>query len=161
MHMINLTCRTFYTNLKETWVPPVYSVNLVANIGDTTHGVESIEPIPDSQVHGANMGPTWVLSAPDGPHVGPMNLAIRDGLNTLNPMCCVTMCLLSGMVCPFYFMGYIVYGTRLGLHCACRHIKVAEDDIAFKLAILKKALHLNDNTCFCSIIQSSKLVLGS
>ena len=32
---------------------------------------------PDSNVHGANMGPTWVLSAPDGPHVGPMNLAIR------------------------------------------------------------------------------------
>ena len=24
---------------------------------------------PDSKVHGANMGPTWVLSAPDGPHV--------------------------------------------------------------------------------------------
>ena len=24
------------------------------------------------------MGPTWVLSAPDGPHVSPMNLAIRD-----------------------------------------------------------------------------------
>ena len=34
--------------------------------------------IPDSKVHGANMGPTWVLLAPDGPHVGPMNLAIRD-----------------------------------------------------------------------------------
>ena len=40
-------------------------------------------------------------------------------------------------------------------------IKVAEDDIAFKLAILNKSLHLNDNTCFCGIIQSSKLVLGS
>ena len=26
---------------------------------------------PESKVHGANMGPTWVLSAPDGPHVGP------------------------------------------------------------------------------------------
>ena len=38
---------------------------------------------------------------------------------------------------------------------------MAEYDIAFKLAILKKSLHLNDNTCFCSIIQSSKLVLGS
>ena len=24
---------------------------------------------PDSNVHGANMGPTWVLSAPDGPNV--------------------------------------------------------------------------------------------
>ena len=34
--------------------------------------------IPDSKARGANMGPTWVLSAPDGPHVGPMNLAIRD-----------------------------------------------------------------------------------
>ena len=33
--------------------------------------------IPDSKVHGANMGPTWVLSAPDGPHVGLMNFAIR------------------------------------------------------------------------------------
>ena len=32
---------------------------------------------PDSKFHGANMGPAWVLSAPDGPHVGPMNLAIR------------------------------------------------------------------------------------
>ena len=32
---------------------------------------------PDSKIHGANMGPTWVLSAPDGPHVGPMNPALR------------------------------------------------------------------------------------
>ena len=30
------------------------------------------------KVHGASMGPTWVLSAPDGPHDGLMNLAIRD-----------------------------------------------------------------------------------
>ena len=33
---------------------------------------------PDSKVHGANMGPTWALSVPDGPHVGPMNLAIWE-----------------------------------------------------------------------------------
>ena len=33
---------------------------------------------PDSKVHGANMRLTWVLSAIGGPHVGPMNLAIRD-----------------------------------------------------------------------------------
>ena len=31
----------------------------------------------DSKFYGANMGPTWVLSAPYGPHVSPMNLAIR------------------------------------------------------------------------------------
>ena len=38
---------------------------------------KSYDTYPDSKVHGANMGPTWVLSAPDGPHVGPKNLAIR------------------------------------------------------------------------------------
>ena len=40
---------------------------------------------PDSKVHGANMGPTWVLSASDEPHDGPMNLAIwvpsRESIN--------------------------------------------------------------------------------
>ena len=34
---------------------------------------------PDSKVHGANMGPTWVLPAPGGPHVGPINLVIWEG----------------------------------------------------------------------------------
>ena len=33
--------------------------------------------LPDSKLHGTNMGPTWFLSAPGGPHVGPINLAIR------------------------------------------------------------------------------------
>ena len=37
--------------------------------------------IPDSKVHGGNIGPIWVLSAPDGPHVGPMNLAITSDHN--------------------------------------------------------------------------------
>ena len=37
--------------------------------------------IPESKVHGANMR-SWVLSAPDGPQAGPMNLAIRDILDS-------------------------------------------------------------------------------
>ena len=41
--------------------------------------INIMSTFPDSKVHGANTGPTWVLSAPDGPHVGPMNLAIRVG----------------------------------------------------------------------------------
>ena len=36
----------------------------------------------DSKVNGINMGPTWVLSAPDWPHGGPMNLAIRAAPTT-------------------------------------------------------------------------------
>ena len=37
-----------------------------------------IDNSPDSKVHWANMGPTMALLAPDGPHVGPMNIAIRE-----------------------------------------------------------------------------------
>ena len=33
---------------------------------------------PYSKIHATNMGPTWVLSAPEGPHGGPMNLVIRE-----------------------------------------------------------------------------------
>ena len=33
------------------------------------------KPIPDSKVHGANMGPMWGRQDPDGPHVGPMILS--------------------------------------------------------------------------------------
>ena len=36
-----------------------------------------LKTTPDSKDHGANMGPTWVLSAPGMPNVGPMSLAIR------------------------------------------------------------------------------------
>ena len=32
--------------------------------------------VPDNKVRVASMGPTWVLSAPGGPRVGPMSLAI-------------------------------------------------------------------------------------
>ena len=35
--------------------------------------------IPDSKVHGANVGPTWSRHDPGGPHVGHMNFAIWDG----------------------------------------------------------------------------------
>ena len=32
---------------------------------------------PDCKVHDANMGPIWGRQEPGGPHVGPMNFAIR------------------------------------------------------------------------------------
>ena len=35
--------------------------------------------VPESKVHGANMGPTWGRQDPGGPHVGPMDLAIWGG----------------------------------------------------------------------------------
>ena len=47
------------------------------DLSQSGHLIQYSYPYPDSKVHGAKMGPTWVLSAPDGPNVGPMNLAIR------------------------------------------------------------------------------------
>ena len=34
--------------------------------------------VPDSKVHGANMGLIWGQQVPGGPHVGPTNFAISD-----------------------------------------------------------------------------------
>ena len=56
---------------------PVLSLSL-----DLTVLCEAAGSVEDNKVHGANMGPTWVLSAPDGPHVGPTNLAIRDVIHS-------------------------------------------------------------------------------
>ena len=61
---IRRVCRQFIKLTLHTW----------AVVGPKWY----IRTIPDSKVHGTNMGPTWVLSSPDRPHVGPMNLAIRD-----------------------------------------------------------------------------------
>ena len=44
-------------------------------------GNSIVERQTDDKVHEANMGPTWVLVAPDGPLVYLMNLVIRDGFH--------------------------------------------------------------------------------
>ena len=36
-----------------------------------------VQTYPDSKIHGANMGRTWVLSVPGVLHIGPLNIAIR------------------------------------------------------------------------------------
>ena len=44
---------------------------------------------PDNKVYGANMGPTWVLAAPDGRYVASMKLAIRGGGSILMFVTCI------------------------------------------------------------------------
>ena len=58
-----------------SWPTPIDYTTYIST-AQTSLSLQSVI-LPDSIVHGACMGPTWVLSAPDGPHVGPMNLAIR------------------------------------------------------------------------------------
>ena len=40
--------------------------------------VSTFKNIPESKIHGTNRGPTGDLSAPGGPHVGPIYLVTRD-----------------------------------------------------------------------------------
>ena len=56
----------------------------VLEISQGPRSPHSWQHYPDSKVHVANMGPTWILPAPDGPHDGPMNFAIR--VDTCRPM---------------------------------------------------------------------------
>ena len=49
-----------------------------------------VSECPDSKVPGANMGPIWVPSAPDGPHVGPMKLVV--GVSSLGNSLDVWQC---------------------------------------------------------------------
>ena len=53
--------------------------NIYLWTGNSNYFMSEIDN-PDSKVRAANTGPTWVLSAPDGPQVGPMNLAIWEVL---------------------------------------------------------------------------------
>ena len=62
------------------WVVPstVHSAISCALGHQNTITIPCIENtvIPNSKVHGANMGPIWGRQDPGGPHVGPMNFAI-------------------------------------------------------------------------------------
>ena len=52
-----------------------------------------VSNIPDSKVHGANMGPIWGRQDPGGHHVGPMNFAIWDMLyDTTATQICIEIC---------------------------------------------------------------------
>ena len=68
-----------YDNIWIHWDDCV-DTQMVINLSISVNESTLFHANPNSKVHGANMGPTWVLSAPDGPHVRPMNLAIRDHL---------------------------------------------------------------------------------
>ena len=61
------------------------------NIRMMKRAMKATNPVPDSKVHGANMGPIWGRQDPGGSHVGPWNFAIRGCKNvTLAVSFCCT-----------------------------------------------------------------------
>ena len=87
---------------------------------------------PDSKVHGANMGPTWVLSAPDGPHVGPMNLTIR--VSTLDRL------------------KSIIRWTRI--QCVCYPSSFSEDDGWIHMSTTWRGHTLSCPLCYRCVVSS-------
>ena len=70
---------------------------------------------PDNKVQVAHMGPTWVLSAPGGPHVGPMNLAIRVLMQSVTKWLILSYLILS------YHTGTSTHGQGTGISGLDRH----------------------------------------
>ena len=75
--------------IEDCWSLINFNLYLYILCYDFISRIEIVQGIPDSKVHGAIMGPTWVLSAPGGPHNGPMNLAIRD-ISKMLVFVCIT-----------------------------------------------------------------------
>ena len=79
--MIQMFCQHMNDNSSraDSHFNYLYYQPSIANVRDTKYILDFVDGlVPDSKVHEANMGPNWVLSASDGPHVGPMKLAIRS-----------------------------------------------------------------------------------
>ena len=58
--------------------PIVFVHHIDCFVQDCSNSINNVLELayPDCKVLGTNMGPTWVLSAPGGPHVGLINLSI-------------------------------------------------------------------------------------
>ena len=78
-HYRNIKCCLYLICNHVLWCGPVQH-----KIAYGSSDLECSKETLDSKDHGAIMGPTWVLSAPDEPHIGPMNLAIRDAIYHLH-----------------------------------------------------------------------------
>ena len=93
-------CRHATSNyLRQCWPRYVlpYSVTRPQWVYNAVHHHPGKHNIPDSEVHGSNMGPIWVLSTPDGPRFSPMNLAIHitilSGLVMYKPLSVIELVL--------------------------------------------------------------------
>ena len=139
-----------------------------------THSyILSNETVQDNKVHGANMGPTWVLSAPDLLHVGPMNLAIRYDCtgDWSQPVCeCVvyqyqSLCL---PVCESVCQGRVVCHTSIEYYSFTAYIMymiiwLYDSTVEYISPFFKFVLHnacLKHNTQYLLCLSLMILLLG-
>ena len=73
----SIVCSTDLLDVQQRKTSKFSIIGSLCGESTADQGISLTNDLPDIKTHGVNMGPTWVLSAPDGPHVVPMNLAIR------------------------------------------------------------------------------------
>ena len=86
---------------------PIY--NNQSGLLDDVINLVDLWKVPDSKVHGANMGPTWGRKAPGGPYVGDMNFAIwgdnklasTDALFWITRQHCSIRCMIPDLICIY------------------------------------------------------------
>ena len=101
----------------------------------------SMQPYPDSKVHGANMGPIWGLQDTGGPHVDPMNFAI-----------CVCMYNQSdwAIASKNYWFGAV--------YTVARHYRVVLQfhysgiQCLMSWLLIKRSRNIINNTCVCLVM---------
>ena len=96
--------------LVRSLVESLYSTIIFLQTSHKRHPIvlpdRAVCGVPDSKVHGANIGPIWGRQDPGGPHVGPMNLAIRDVL------CASIICFIP---CTVIETLYVIYRIMIYL----------------------------------------------
>ena len=82
-YLTTTSTKAMYNGIYSIGQPQTTSENTTSCPSVVIGGSTSVNgnSYSNSKVCGANMGPNWVLSAPDGPHVDPMNLAIRVSMS--------------------------------------------------------------------------------
>ena len=78
-------------NMMNQWVGYAFGINARIHRWQMDDSLTTRHP--DSKVHEANMGPIWDRQDRDGPHIGPMNLAIRAVLQSFDVSFCHLMLL--------------------------------------------------------------------
>ena len=118
---------------------------------------------PDSKIPGANMGPTWVLSAPDGPHVGSRNLVIRvsiisDRVSHVSPPTTYPYLLFHIHVSAekqnrIYYIGFRY--AHLYVHPFKQNIKGKH---IFYILHIQQALQTCVNKCLCTLKRHHQVI---
>ena len=98
---------------------------------------------PDSKVHGVNMGPTWVLSAPDGPHVGPMNLAMR----VYTTHTCTLLTTDEDIYCVLDINWRFLMGSYIVIYYVCSRADISWSLLCLYTCIVKSGISVGRLYC--------------